>query len=319
MPLRNLAVTLGLFAIAGACDGSTVSSSADGGGLGGPVGSTSEVPGVALLSRMAGLWSGPATMTRLGDFPLLNMDFRPATSRVLFARVDMDAENSLRFALFVGMFGGKKVLTYRNGGLFKGLSRDSWTILKDVDENQGTYHFCSADRGCEYIDATFRFSAADSLVLDVTVRGAPHEHWSARRTETRPLPDPFPADLEVQGTGTEPFPEMPRLDATVSFGKTLAADADVWLMLSNGPCTSGGCLSRSFTAHAKAGSSTTSFAVDQIHAASYSVTAVLDADRNLGTTFAPSSGDGVSLPNQSLEVAATGSTQKTFPIVYTLP
>ena len=54
-----------------------------------------EVAGLELLPRLAGLWSGPATMTPLGTFPLMNMDLRAASGQVLFARADLDALTSL--------------------------------------------------------------------------------------------------------------------------------------------------------------------------------------------------------------------------------
>jgi hypothetical protein len=61
--------------------------------------------------------------------------------------------------------------------------------------------------GCNYIDATYTFSAPDSMLFEVKTRsGEPHVHWEARRIETHALPDPFPASIESQGNGAAKWP-----------------------------------------------------------------------------------------------------------------
>lgn len=61
-------------------------------------------------------------------------------------------------------------------------------------------------------------------------------------------------------------------------------DAEVWLLLSNMPCTADGrCLSRTFMAHANKAATSVSMTVEQLHAGEYKAMAVLDLDKNLTT------------------------------------
>ena len=118
-------------------------------------------PGLSLFRRLAGLWSGPVTMTRLGAFPVVNMDFRPGSDHVLFGRVDLDAQNALRFAFSIETIAGKDTVVFRNGGLFRGVARDSRTVLVSADEQTGSFRFCAVDGGCDYIDAVFQLFPED--------------------------------------------------------------------------------------------------------------------------------------------------------------
>lgn len=275
--------------------------------------------GLGVLQRVAGLWSGPATSTPLGDLPIMYMDLRAADPHVLFGRADLSAGNSLRFAFSIETLGGKDTLVYRNGGYFQGVLRDSRAVLMSADDSAGAYRFCAAPRGCGYIDASFRFSAPDRLVLDVKVKEAQHLLWTARRLEPRPLPSPFPADLSSRGPGDAPFPPLPTLRAAVTWTAPLAADADVWLVLSTSDCSlAASCaISRSFLAPAPAGSTRADIALEQIHPGSYKALAVLDRNRNLRTSPIPDSRDGVTLPNTPLTIPSEGAV--TLPIIYDLP
>jgi hypothetical protein len=279
------------------------------------------VPGLSLMRALGGLWTGPATMTRLGDFPLMNVDFRAATDHFLFGRVDLDAANSLRLALDVETIDGSDVLVFRNGGLFSGLSRDTRTILIEADEASGTYRFCATDAqgGCGYTEALFTLTGADRVVLDVTVRGMPHLRWDARRAEARALPSPFPASSAPQGTGEGPFPPMPSLEVEVSWPSPLAAPADAWIVLATEPCLSGGCTpSRWLRVAADAGATSATATIDQIHAGDYLATAFLDRDRDAATTLAPDAGDGVSRPDSPITIAPSGTATSALPILLDL-
>ncbi len=184
----------------------------------------------AFFAGISGLWTGPASRTPLGDFPLLNMDVRDVDGRTLFARTDLDADNSLRFSFEVEDAGDAPALVFRNGGYFQGLLRDSRTSLRARDGD--SWRFCAVDRGCDYIDATFALDG-DELTLQVDVNGAQHLTWAAHRAEERPLPDGYPED----GTPVAPgdFPPLSSLDVDVGFS-ALDADADVWVFLSTTPC-----------------------------------------------------------------------------------
>jgi hypothetical protein len=279
------------------------------------------VSGLGLMRSLAGLWTGSATMTLLGDFAMMNLDFRGASDHMLFGRVDLDAENSLRLAFDVETLDGHDVLVFRNGGLFSGLSRDTRTVLVDSDEGAGVYHFCAraAEGGCRYTDAVFTFDGDDHVVLEVHVREAPHLLWDARRAETRELPTPFPATETSTGDGTAPFPPMPALHATIRWSTALAEPADVWLLLATSPCIDGTCVpSRWFHATAGAGTSSIDVVLDQIHAGDYLGTAILDRDGSLAETLVPGRGDAVSVPDAALTIDETGVTTTTLSVLVEL-
>lgn len=263
------------------------------------------VEGVSLLSELAGLWSGPATQTLLGDFPRMNIDLRPVDERTLFGRVDLDAENSLRFLFTVEEQGGEPVLVYRNGGLFQGFERDSRTTLQAGPLDDGAWRFCSLDGGCDYIDAIFELDG-DDLLLDATVNGDSHVIWTASRLESREVPAPFPSD-DVVGAPDQGFPEMPRADATATWTGAAEAGARVLLSLSVTECplspTAECAPSRWFVAPLSGGETSTTVALEQLHGGPYYLNAVLDRDGD----GVPSSGDAVTLPNRMFEVAAEGT------------
>jgi hypothetical protein len=281
-----------------------------------------ELVGLDLMTRLAGLWSGPVTMTPLGTFEPMNMDLRPADGHVLFSRADLDASNSLRFAFEIETHGGQDVLVYRNGGYFLGMLRDSRTSLVEhapVDaQGRGSWRFCSvSEAGCDYIDALFEFDDADHLVFDVKVNGEQHVYWLAERLEARDLPEPFPVDENPQANDA-PFPAMPSLRTTVSWQDPLTEPADVWVFLSTMDCPLMGIcdFSRSLRGTAEIGATSIELVHDQIHAGSYRGNAVLDRDQNLESSMFPGTGDAVTLPNQAVTVADSGeSTLDLFTLV----
>lgn len=263
--------------------------------------------GLELMQRLAGLWTGPATMTPLGNFPLMNMDFRAASEGVLFGRVDLDADNNLRFAFEIEDHGNGPVLVYRNGGYFLGILRDSRTQL--VEHEDGAWRFCHVEKGCEYIDARFSFDGEDHLVLDVDVKGKQHVYWDALRKETRPLPAPFPGD-ETPLDPEAPFPPMPDLRVEVTWAEPLPQDGAVWALVTTQPCDMQlNCThSRSLMTAVRAGATSASLTMKQIHAGDYKLTAILDRNGNLPETLFPDAGDGLSLPNQAITVKPEGET-----------
>jgi len=276
------------------------------------------VAGLELLPRLAGLWSGPATMTPLGTFPLMNMDLRAASGQVLFSRADLDALNSLRFAFEVEAPGGTPTLVYRNGGYFLGMLRDSRTAL--VEQGEDSWRFCSTGaQGCDYIDARWTFSGGDALVFDVKVKGSQHVYWEATRKETRALPEPFPSDLTPLASDAE-FPPMPTLKIDVGWAQPLAQDGEVWTIVTTGDCDLQlKCThSRSLRAMVSAGATSASLTIEQIHPGPYKLNAILDRNGNLATTLYPDTGDGVASPNQAIMVAPSGETAVKAQIVVTL-
>lgn len=276
------------------------------------------VTGLELLPRLAGLWSGPASMTPLGTFPQMNMDLRAASGQVLFARADLDALNSLRFAFEVEAPDGAPTLVYRNGGYFLGLLRDSRTAL--VEQGGDSWRFCSTGaQGCDYIDARWTFSGGDALVFDVKVKGKQHVYWEATRKETRALPEPFPVDLTPLASDAE-FPPMPGLKIDVGWAPALAQDGEVWAIVTTGDCDlQFKCTaSRSIRTQVGAGATSGALTIDQIHPGPYKLNVILDRNGNLATTLYPDKGDGVGGLNQAIMVAPTGETAVKAQIVVTI-
>ncbi len=291
------------------------------GSMGDDAGMVSGSPeGLELLDRLAGLWSGPATRTPLGDFTMVNVDLRAATDQFMFGRVDVDEQNALRFGFSVETHGGKDVLTYRNGGYFLGLQRDDRTVLVEHDASAETWRFCHVDCGCDYIDAVYDFEGDDRVVFDVMVMGQPHVYWDARRVETRALPAGFTDGLVTQGTGDGPFPPMPNLRTRVTWSQPLASEADIWVVLSVSECSLSGCnISRHIRTTAAAGATSAEIFLEQVHAGDYSILGVVDRNQNLEQTLSPDSGDGVSLPNAKVTIAPAGETSASVSIVVNLP
>lgn len=276
------------------------------------------VAGLELLPRLAGLWSGPATMTPLGTFKLMNMDMRAASGQVLFSRADLDALNSLRFAFEIEAPGGAPTLVYRNGGYFLGMLRDSRTAL--VEQGGDSWRFCSTSaQGCDYIDARWTFSGPDALVFDVKVKGAQHVYWEATRKEARALPEPFPVDSTPLASDAA-FPPMPTLKVDVGWAPALAQDGEVWVIVTTENCDLQlKCThSRSLLAPASAGASAATLTLEQIHPGPYKLNVILDRNGNLGTTLYPDAGDGVGGLNQAIMVAPSGETAVKAQIVVTI-
>ncbi len=276
-----------------------------------------------LMPRLLGLWSGPGRNTPLGDFPIINMDLRPADPYTLFCRSDLDADNNLRFAFALEKSALGDRLVFRNGGYFQGILRDTRAELIEQihDGSSDRYRFCAIGRGCGYLDATWTLSAGDQLQLVVQVRGKPHLSWSARRLEDRPSAARLPADEQAHSDENSAFPALPRLRLSVDWSDPLAAVADVWVVLSRDGCGLSGCnVSRSLMATVPSGGKGAELVIDQLHAGDYRVMAVLDRDRSFRTTLSPSRGDGVTLPlNTAVQVAATGETKVALHIGLTVP
>lgn len=284
-------------------------------------GVSTAVAGTELMSRLAGLWRGPASMTPLGDFPVMSVDFRPVTDGALFGRVDLDGSNALRFLVLVETIDGTDVLVYRNGGYFQGMLRDMRTRLVEHDEGSARYRLCHVTQGCSYIDAVYDFDGDATLTFDVKVKGAQHVLWKASRVETRQVSAPFPKDLSPQGDGTGPFPPMPSARVTVSWSTPLQAETDVAVIFTTTACgTTGACeSSRSSLQRAPAGATSAELLFDQVHPGSYKVNAVLDANGNFRTLLRPDSGDRVSVPDQDFLIEPTGESTKSLSLVFTVP
>jgi hypothetical protein len=286
----------------------------------GDAGADAGVAGVELMTRLAGLWVGPARMTPLGDFPLMSMDFRPVGPGFLFAQADLDVADNLRFGISIETYGGADVLAYRNGGFFQGVLRDSRTKLVESDDAAGRYRFCSVPQGCAYLDATFTFSGPNDLVFDTKVRGTQHVLWTAQRRETRTVPAPFPATAGSLGDGTAPWPAMATVQTTVRWVSPLTQAGTVWVLLTTTNCapTFTCVASRSLRVEAAAGATSATLPLPAVHAGDYRLTAVVDRTRMFGTRLAPTSGDSLAV-DQPVTVPASGQVSPDVLAAYTLP
>lgn len=269
-----------------------------------------EADPAAFFVAIGGLWVAPVTSwTSVGSFPTMNMDVRAASEGVLFSRVDLDADNALRFAFALEEHDGQTTLVFRNGGEFLGIPRDNRTALHERVGD--TWRFCALSGGCGYIDARFAFEDDDTLALDVDVLGMRHIEWIATRREARALGGAFPSPPVVPGDA--PFPPMPSLEVTAQWTTPLARAADVWVMLSTTACgTTADCVpSRYLRAEAPAGATQAVLHLEQIHAGEYRANAVVDRNRNLSAgSLLPDSGDAISIPLDtvvSVPEAGTGT------------
>ncbi|MEM7159162.1 MAG: hypothetical protein AAF799_40370 [Myxococcota bacterium] len=276
--------------------------------------------GPALLRRLPGLWVAPVTsMTSVGNFPIMAMDIRPADDRTLFSRVDLDADNNLRFAFAIEDVDGEPTLVFRNGGEFLGILRDTRTRLVEHDPDAETWRFCAITGGCGYVEATIELSD-DQLTLAADVLSRPHMFWEGQLAEERPTDGDFPYDPSP-GQSDDPFPAMPTLRATLSWLEPLTEPADAWILLSATECglAPGSCTpSRFIHAFAAAGSTSIELSLEQIHPGDYSANAVLDRNGNLAASLLPDSGDLVSLPNQPVTVADLGESSASLMLLVEL-
>lgn len=281
----------------------------------------SEDAAVEFLRRLPGLWVAPVTsMTSVGDFPIMAMDIRPVDDRTLFSRVDLDADNNLRFAFVIEQHDGAPTLVFRNGGYFLGFLRDTRTTLVEHDPQAQTWRFCAVTAGCDYVDARFSLASDDVLTLSTDVMGRPHMHWEGVLREERPLDGDFPYDPSP-GQADDPFPPMPSLRVTLSWTDPVAASVDAWIILSTTECAllPGSCYpSRFARVTAPAGATEVELVLEQIHAGDYFATAMLDNNGNLAGTLFPDAGDLVSLPNQAVEVADRGESTASLSLLVSL-
>ena len=175
---------------------------------------------------------GTAAMTVFGDLPLLGMDVRPASDQVLFSRVDMDENASLRFAYHVEEVDGAQVLIYRNGGVFSGVPRDSRLKLVSVQQDPARWRFCDVDAGCSYADVSYEFASAAQLIMDVRINEQPHMYWDATRVESRQVPEPFPVEPAPVAADSD-FPPMPALVASSTLTLSVSRPSGVHMAMSS--------------------------------------------------------------------------------------
>lgn len=268
----------------------------------------------AFLTRLPGLWSGPATNTPLGAFAVMNMDVRAADARTLFSRFDLDVDDGLRFAFAVETVEGEPTLVFRNGGYFLGILRDTRTVL--VERDGARWTFCHRERTCDYLQAVWAFEGDDRVTLAVDVRGARHLDWPARRLEERALPDDF---APTPGPHDGPFPPLASVEAEVSWGEALDEATTVWLLVSTTACGLGGACTpaRIMSAEAPAGARAVTLRIDQVHPGDYVLNAVLDRNHTFAMRLFPDSGDGLAGLDRQVEIA--GETAVALPVVFDVP
>jgi hypothetical protein len=172
-----------------------------------------KILGIEFMQRIAGKWTGMNQSGPLGAAFPMTVEFAPNTG-FMYGKLQMDPQNTVVWGFNIETYGGKDVLAYRNGGYLGGARRDSRLQLVEYDAAKAYYRFCAVKEsgipvdGCNYIEAKYTFTAPDKMLFVVTTRPErkPHVHWDATRTETRPVPDPFPASIASQGQGEAPWP-----------------------------------------------------------------------------------------------------------------
>ena len=259
------------------------------------------------------------TNTVLGDFPLVNMDFRPVGDSVLFGRVDLDPNNALRFEFVAEVQSGMRpswcfaTVGCSTGWFAMTPEPCSWS------RPATRYRFCAIQGGCDYVDATFELSSATQLSLNVLVKGQPHELGSAKRVEERTVPATFPAHTDLPGD--EDFPPMPSGELHVTWATPVAAPTDVWVVLSTTSCIpTGSCqFSRWIKTSATAGATDATIRIDQLHGGAYSALAVVDANNDLASTLGPDAGDLISVISPQITVAPSGTTMANLAATYVVP
>ncbi|MHB8419274.1 MAG: hypothetical protein ACYDCL_14450 [Myxococcales bacterium] len=329
---RTLPTLAIVVSILGACGSPTPGDGgpADAGAGGGDAG----VAGLGLFARLKGVWSGQAGQTPLGSFPQITMDYQAEGGSWLFGRVDLDAQDSLRYGFAVEDISGAPTLVFRNGGYFQGMLRDTTLVLVGADESAGSYHFCAQPNACLYVngscieetgacgfvDALFTFNGSDQLVFNAHVNGQEHEVWTATRVEQRQLPSPFPPEAAPLPSDTD-WPPMPQLSVTVTWASPLQGATDVWVILSDTPCASGSCTPlRALSTQAPAGATSASLTFDQIHPGAYDANALVDLSGSFGVSLSPSPGDLISVPpDQPVTVAAQGPETLSLSASYPFP
>jgi hypothetical protein len=254
----------------------------------------------SLFVRLAGLWAGPVdSQTSLGDFVLMSMDHR-VSDGVLFARGDFDADNAIRWWLWLDDTGR---LRFENGGYFAGFFRSDGCVLDSVVDD--TWRFCALDGGCDHIDARFAFSASDRLRLSIVVDGAPHATWDAEQVETRAAAVPAATDGSA--------PALPSVVVNATFSE-VPEGASLWLILTAGRCglTFDCNVSRSFRQTLAAGATSTSFVVNEVHPGAYFGVVVVDTNGNFSTSPFPDGGDRVSVPDRPVTIDAVDGATLSF-------
>jgi hypothetical protein len=172
-----------------------------------------KIPGIELMHRIAGKWTGMNQSGPLGTAFPMTVEFT-VNAGYMYGKLQLDPQNTVVWGFKKENNGGKDVLAYSKGGFLGGAKRDSRLQLVEYDAAKSYWRFCAVKEsgfpvdGCNYIEATYTFSAPDKMIFNVTTRPErkPHVRWDATRIETRPLPDPFPANITSMGQGEAPWP-----------------------------------------------------------------------------------------------------------------
>jgi hypothetical protein len=152
-----------------------------------------EPAGLELLPRLAGLWSGPATMTPLGTFKLMNMDVRAASGQVLFSARGPRRDEQPALRLRGRGPGGRADAGLSQRRLLpRAPARLADGKLVEHEGEALVALLLDDAQGCDYIDARWTFSAADALVFDVKVKGQAARVLGRRRARRARPAGPVP-------------------------------------------------------------------------------------------------------------------------------
>ncbi|MBL4657824.1 MAG: hypothetical protein JKX73_07470 [Flavobacteriales bacterium] len=133
------------------------------------IGSSSNVEGYNILSKLPGIWNGPVTSsTLLGSYAEWIVDFRPISLSQISAKNELDSVNDIFMSFFIIKHDCAYKMAFRNGGGFAGNVRTSYMIIDSVSETPSLsfYRFIDPVAGSNrvYTDVTFK---NDSLIMHV--------------------------------------------------------------------------------------------------------------------------------------------------------
>lgn len=129
---------------------------------------SSTVEGYGILEKLSGIWHGPVySSTPLGSYPEWIVDFRPISEAQISSKNELDSLNDIFMSFFIAKYGCNEYkMTFRNGGGFAGLVRNSYMVIDSVYESTALsfYRFKDPVSGGKrvYTDITFK---GDSLIM----------------------------------------------------------------------------------------------------------------------------------------------------------
>lgn len=320
-----------------------------------PITGGTDIKGYALLSKVCGIWNGPAmSTTALGSFNECILDFRPIHAAQVSAKNELDKDNSLYMSFFVIYDGNEYQVAFRNGGTFSGMTRTSYMQLDSLSEagNVSYYRFVDFVKREKRTITEVRVWG-DSLHIrsytnksNTLAQATLHMDWKAKLQSSEDYQEAknkfgFPQKEMVKDLSTafdnvteavyyviadDPYPEaeQPYLGkATLSYtaapNVNLQNGGKVILMVSTKPLVgTTGPITNNFKTRARnviLSSPDNSYTFGYLHPGTYYLYALYDKDGNRTI----SGGDYVSTTNTTFTLGEKGNTSASTQVNYLVP